>query len=141
MLRSLVGSEMCIRDRLHPAMSSVSRRRAAGAQWGEDVVRVDVEAHLVVRLFRLSHSFHDACKQQLEGAGDQPEACPEELYREVGESLRLSACVAPAPPYSALIPCLLYTSDAADEEDSVDLGGRRIIKKKKTKKNIWRCDV
>eukprot|EP00658_Telonema_sp_P-2_P014738 TRINITY_DN1561_c0_g1_i21.p1 TRINITY_DN1561_c0_g1~~TRINITY_DN1561_c0_g1_i21.p1 ORF type:complete len:157 (-),score=34.71 TRINITY_DN1561_c0_g1_i21:52-522(-) len=34
-------------------------------------------------------------------------------------------------PYSALIPCLLYTSDAADEEDSVDLGGRRIIKKKK----------
>src|SRR5674536_406423 len=30
--------------------------------------------------------------------------------------------------------CLLYTSDAADEEDSVDLGGRRIIKKK-TKKN------
>eukprot|EP00828_Plagiopyla_frontata_P006992 TRINITY_DN131_c0_g1_i2.p1 TRINITY_DN131_c0_g1~~TRINITY_DN131_c0_g1_i2.p1 ORF type:complete len:194 (-),score=45.49 TRINITY_DN131_c0_g1_i2:58-639(-) len=29
------------------------------------------------------------------------------------------------------IICLLYTSDAADEEDSVDLGGRRIIKKKK----------
>ena len=28
-----------------------------------------------------------------------------------------------------LRPCLLYTSDAADEEDSVDLGGRRIIKK------------
>ena len=28
------------------------------------------------------------------------------------------------------VPCLLYTSDAADEEDSVDLGGRRIIKKK-----------
>ena len=33
----------------------------------------------------------------------------------------------------AMLPiyfCLLYTSDAADEEDSVDLGGRRIIKKK-----------
>ena len=27
--------------------------------------------------------------------------------------------------------CLLYTSDAADEEDSGDLGGRRIIEKKK----------
>ena len=25
-------------------------------------------------------------------------------------------------------PCLLYTSDAADERSSVDLGGRRIIK-------------
>src|SRR5664279_525794 len=31
-----------------------------------------------------------------------------------------------AVPYDI---CLLYTSDAADEEDSVDLGGRRIIKK------------
>ena len=30
------------------------------------------------------------------------------------------------------MPCLLYTSDAADERSSVDLGGRRIIKKKKT---------
>ena len=30
----------------------------------------------------------------------------------------------PAPPYF----CLLYTSDAADERSSVDLGGRRIIK-------------
>ena len=28
--------------------------------------------------------------------------------------------------------CLLYTSDAADERSSVDLGGRSIIKKKNT---------
>ena len=32
-------------------------------------------------------------------------------------------------------PCLLYTSDAADERSSVDLGGRRIIKKKQ-KENV-----
>ena len=32
--------------------------------------------------------------------------------------------------------CLLYTSDAADERSSVDLGGRRIIKKKKSAK-LW----
>ena len=31
-------------------------------------------------------------------------------------------------------PCLLYTSDAADERSSVDLGGRRIIKKKNKRK-------
>ena len=31
--------------------------------------------------------------------------------------------------------CLLYTSDAADERSSVDLGGRRIIKKKKIRYN------
>ena len=30
--------------------------------------------------------------------------------------------------------CLLYTSDAADERSSVDLGGRRIINKKTNKK-------
>src|SRR5665648_1299114 len=34
--------------------------------------------------------------------------------------------------------CLLYTSDAADEEDSVDLGGRRIIKKKNITNDIHR---
>ena len=35
-----------------------------------------------------------------------------------------------------LIVCLLYTSDAADERSSVDLGGRRIIKKKKNKYTV-----
>eukprot|EP00656_Telonema_subtile_P012702 TRINITY_DN16406_c0_g1_i1.p1 TRINITY_DN16406_c0_g1~~TRINITY_DN16406_c0_g1_i1.p1 ORF type:complete len:176 (+),score=27.19 TRINITY_DN16406_c0_g1_i1:43-570(+) len=34
--------------------------------------------------------------------------------------------------------CLLYTSDAADEEDSVDLGGCRIIKKKKNEEKTKR---
>ena len=35
------------------------------------------------------------------------------------------------PTYDNYNACLLYTSDAADERSSVDLGGRRIIKKKK----------
>ena len=34
--------------------------------------------------------------------------------------------------------CLLYTSDAADERSSVDLGGRRIIKKKTEKSSVGR---
>ena len=37
--------------------------------------------------------------------------------------------------YDLSAVCLLYTSDAADERSSVDLGGRRIIKKKKHNKN------
>ena len=41
------------------------------------------------------------------------------------ENFVISALVRNAP-----IACLLYTSDAADERSSVDLGGRRIIKKK-----------
>src|SRR5665811_2631368 len=35
----------------------------------------------------------------------------------------------------ALYICLLYTSDAADDLTRVDLGGRRIIKRKKQNKN------
>ena len=34
--------------------------------------------------------------------------------------------------YVRVLRCLLYTSDAADERSRVDLGGRRIIKKKKS---------
>ena len=37
--------------------------------------------------------------------------------------------------------CLLYTSDAADERSSVDLGGRRIIKKKKHKEKTRLYEV
>ena len=51
------------------------------------------------------------------------------LTRILGSDLRKD----PALLFDGL-NCLLYTSDAADEEDSVDLGGRRIIKKKKIKK-------
>eukprot|EP00657_Telonema_sp_P-1_P009171 TRINITY_DN3348_c0_g1_i1.p1 TRINITY_DN3348_c0_g1~~TRINITY_DN3348_c0_g1_i1.p1 ORF type:complete len:130 (-),score=52.88 TRINITY_DN3348_c0_g1_i1:85-474(-) len=37
--------------------------------------------------------------------------------------------------------CLLYTSDAADDLLCVDLGGRRIIKKKKQTINWMRADI
>mgnify|MGYP003380478239 CR=1 FL=1 len=57
-----------------------------------------------------------------------------------GLSLALSDAVfhSPADPATEMLRlgraniCLLYTSDAADERSSVDLGGRRIIKKKTT---------
>src|SRR5678809_1327472 len=35
------------------------------------------------------------------------------------------------PDFERYYFCLLYTSDAADERSSVDLGGRRITKKKR----------
>ena len=44
------------------------------------------------------------------------------------------------PPQATMAPpkpCLLYTSDAADERSSVDLGGRRIIKKKNSGSYRW----
>ena len=43
-----------------------------------------------------------------------------------------------AESIATVYACLLYTSDAADERSSVDLGGRRIITKKNTQKKTNR---
>ena len=75
MLRSLVGSEMCIRDSLRP---------------GHPTLRLNADEALARRSPRQ-----------------------------------------PRPPSQHVSICLLYTSDAADDLPCVDLGGRRIIKKKK----------
>ena len=80
MLRSLVGSEMCIRDSVH-------------------AVRGDENA-----IRKLESEF------RTESGLDHPDL--------VG-----------------LSSCLLYTSDAADDLLCVDLGGRRIIKKKNNATN------
>ena len=80
MLRSLVGSEMCIRDRLKT---------------------------------------HKKIKRGYIGVQIVP--LTEEYAKELGLSSNEG--------------CLLYTSDAADDLLCVDLGGRRIIKKKKQQKS------
>ena len=66
------------------------------------------------------------CIRDSPPAGDGVGGCP--VFRDLDAS-----CGGPARPFalSRPCPCLLYTSDAADERSSVDLGGRRIIKKKK----------
>src|SRR5665648_626423 len=54
---------------------------------------------------------------------------PESRSRKSAQDDKWSFCLTAGtlcPSYQER-PCLLYTSDAADEEDSVDLGGRRII--------------
>ena len=54
----------------------------------------------------------------------------------------LVAAAAAAGMPAVAMTCLLYTSDAADERSSVDLGGRRIIKKKKTNDEVGgRCVI
>ena len=82
MLRSLVGSEMCIRDR------------------GLAVHREDVD-------------LADAARPWAR----RPQAGREDAV--------------------PLAPCLLYTSDAADDLPCVDLGGRRIIKTKMSPKRRY----
>src|SRR5664279_6468384 len=68
-------------------------------------------------------------------AGVDAETSEAVFYPDLDTSSRLVRCSRPIIERLSSETCLLYTSDAADEEDSVDLGGRRIIKKKKKKNN------
>src|SRR5450756_3154080 len=64
--------------------------------------------------------------RRLGGAGGWDYAHPADIMAEIR---------ALTPSYAGITYCLLYTSDAADDLLCVDLGGRRIIKKKKKHKN------
>ena len=55
-------------------------------------------------------------------------------WRTGDDTLAASGRPVSAAGIRARRTCLLYTSAAADERSSVDLGGRRIIKKKKKNK-------
>ena len=61
--------------------------------------------------------------------GKHKKKCLGGQYYGVGESSVYIQQDFQSDVLTILTTCLLYTSDAADEEDSVDLGGRRIIKK------------
>eukprot|EP00658_Telonema_sp_P-2_P051345 TRINITY_DN39402_c0_g1_i1.p1 TRINITY_DN39402_c0_g1~~TRINITY_DN39402_c0_g1_i1.p1 ORF type:complete len:113 (-),score=37.53 TRINITY_DN39402_c0_g1_i1:67-405(-) len=72
----------------------------------------------------------DRKTQHIEITADHRLACTSRATARIAQGVKES-CL---PVFEAMergCSCLLYTSDAADEEDSVDLGGRRIIKKKK----------
>ena len=74
-----------------------------------------------------SRGLGDVYKRQVQlgrhhGAGGRQAALQVLVQFELGQ-----------PQPDVVTGCLLYTSDAADERSSVDLGGRRIIKKKNKK--------
>ena len=69
-------------------------------------------------------------------AEEQVHKIGQELHDNIGQQIAAIAYQASVlevkiNEVDSNITCLLYTSDAADERSSVDLGGRRIIKKKK----------
>ena len=71
-----------------------------------------------------SRGLGDVYKRQGEGLGPDGLDRPSQGRRG---AVKVAAKAATDGPVDG---CLLYTSDAADERSSVDLGGRRIIKKK-----------
>ena len=70
---------------------------------------------------------HDCVKQIRKLLGTKKVGHTGTLDPDVTGTLPIA--IGSATRFIQYLPCLLYTSDAADEEDSVDLGGRRIIKK------------
>ena len=69
------------------------------------------------------YMFGAAGREHMEKYGSTPEH-----FAKIGEKNHRHSA---NNPYAQFQDCLLYTSDAADERSSVDLGGRRSIKKKK----------
>ena len=87
------------------------------------VLFVFFQAEDVIRDLVRSRGLGDVYKRQIDGrmgeGGGQVLRTSLSLAALTGQPFRLTHVRA----------CLLYTSDAADERSSVDLGGRRIIKK------------
>eukprot|EP00658_Telonema_sp_P-2_P013897 TRINITY_DN15269_c0_g1_i1.p1 TRINITY_DN15269_c0_g1~~TRINITY_DN15269_c0_g1_i1.p1 ORF type:complete len:490 (-),score=157.99 TRINITY_DN15269_c0_g1_i1:57-1526(-) len=99
--------------------------------WREGVLIMD-EVDVLLHPLRSELNFPIGLKHPIDFAGPRWHL-PIHILDGIYYHTRRTTCTpldatTDAPPAN---PCLLYTSDAADEEDSVDLGGRRIIKKKK----------
>ena len=73
-----------------------------------------------------SRGLGDVYKRQLQHLRDMGAEFAKQ-FPKIAARLRMDG-IEVGDPYI----CLLYTSDAADERSSVDLGGRRIIKQKTT---------
>eukprot|EP00658_Telonema_sp_P-2_P083667 TRINITY_DN9123_c0_g1_i1.p1 TRINITY_DN9123_c0_g1~~TRINITY_DN9123_c0_g1_i1.p1 ORF type:complete len:278 (-),score=92.46 TRINITY_DN9123_c0_g1_i1:37-870(-) len=109
--------------------------------WSGSVTARRKRQELFVKAFEAAVAQLHLYNKGFAAAGGEVEALELALVKEIGGQLQnevvLNAAYhagmdeAEKIESSRELTCLLYTSDAADEEDSVDLGGRRIIKKKK----------
>ena len=114
-----MGSEMCIRDRV-PGAQIIAEKEGVAALEERQQRRRGNRGHI--------HTRHEVDEVIL---GD--DIAVRIAVRAVNRAMdledeRTSGC---SLVNRQVQVCLLYTSDAADERSSVDLGGRRVFKKKK----------
>eukprot|EP00658_Telonema_sp_P-2_P058054 TRINITY_DN46486_c0_g1_i1.p1 TRINITY_DN46486_c0_g1~~TRINITY_DN46486_c0_g1_i1.p1 ORF type:complete len:153 (+),score=47.83 TRINITY_DN46486_c0_g1_i1:51-461(+) len=136
MLRSLVGSEMCIRDRW------MNFLRLVASEEGKQIIPFVGGDSGLEKLFRVpptcvnEEEFRANLRDeyQLRKVLLYPFFFAQLLFHHASRqtylkpaTLDVKAAQAAYESYFKQTSCLLYTSDAADEEDSVDLGGRRIV--------------
>eukprot|EP00658_Telonema_sp_P-2_P046580 TRINITY_DN3481_c0_g1_i4.p1 TRINITY_DN3481_c0_g1~~TRINITY_DN3481_c0_g1_i4.p1 ORF type:complete len:168 (+),score=66.32 TRINITY_DN3481_c0_g1_i4:46-504(+) len=135
MLRSLVGSEMCIRDRVSTQSTGTADPSTmfeeSPEESREEISRLRSQLKATSRMLETRVLEESATHGCLGDSVKSLKSVPPEVLQEDLRRVQSSDDYDNASCYYS---CLLYTSDAADEEDSVDLGGRRIIKKKKKKR-------
>ena len=88
-----------------------------------------VQAEDGIRDLVRSRGLGDVYKRQVFNLHQKPEL---PVFKTLAEWTGLEPAT---PGVTGRYSCLLYTSDAADERSSVDLGGRRILKKKQKEHN------
>eukprot|EP00658_Telonema_sp_P-2_P044666 TRINITY_DN32556_c0_g1_i1.p1 TRINITY_DN32556_c0_g1~~TRINITY_DN32556_c0_g1_i1.p1 ORF type:complete len:159 (+),score=42.34 TRINITY_DN32556_c0_g1_i1:46-477(+) len=143
MLRSLVGSEMCIRDSFWMTDENSFRRtprdcsrRAAGTTCmmsDEDEASMRASNGAITVVFPCPMII--CSTRESPAAWESTNAWTNSTCRarsrnpdRNSNSKNLGSSAYPSPSsWMLMYACLLYTSDAADEEDSVDLRGRRIF--------------
>eukprot|EP00831_Metopus_contortus_P048274 TRINITY_DN39281_c0_g1_i1.p1 TRINITY_DN39281_c0_g1~~TRINITY_DN39281_c0_g1_i1.p1 ORF type:complete len:159 (-),score=47.55 TRINITY_DN39281_c0_g1_i1:64-540(-) len=157
MQRGLVGSEMCIRDRYQrrvhgdiqnpishkytPYYSNIkdraSKKNGALLQSAKEILHAEkiekpmellpprpIPSGKYPSLIALKYlEEQEKLNRLLKGSG----ANQKKLHLSMEANQRLVL---------GMVSCLLYTSDAADDTPCVDLGGLRIIKKKKSVTNF-----
>ena len=88
------------------------------------VVRFFFQAEDGIRDLVRSRGLGDVYKRQMQQKGESLRQAVKDYHAKADGQCHIDVS------FHLIISCLLYTCDAADERSSVDLGGRRIIKKK-----------
>ena len=98
-------------------------RQAVGRGAGKVARQLEPLDHVVHEPFGVGHAFLD----------ENERPSPQVFWHvEVGRGhVEIVLAGRAAVVNGQVVSCLLYTSDAADERSSVDLGGRRILKKQR----------
>eukprot|EP00658_Telonema_sp_P-2_P049851 TRINITY_DN37945_c0_g1_i2.p1 TRINITY_DN37945_c0_g1~~TRINITY_DN37945_c0_g1_i2.p1 ORF type:complete len:157 (-),score=29.32 TRINITY_DN37945_c0_g1_i2:86-556(-) len=156
MLRSLVGSEMCIRDSVvfTPSVWEMNFVDMTAYDHSRDVSEGVLALHALfprAKIVVINQHYHHT---PVLHPGQQRARFPGAVCRTPSVVARYRDGVLCGISNHSMAAyqreskvamrkgsfCLLYTSDAADEEDSVDLGGRRIIKKKNRNGEMARAE-
>eukprot|EP00831_Metopus_contortus_P025650 TRINITY_DN22045_c0_g1_i2.p3 TRINITY_DN22045_c0_g1~~TRINITY_DN22045_c0_g1_i2.p3 ORF type:complete len:126 (-),score=38.54 TRINITY_DN22045_c0_g1_i2:95-472(-) len=123
MQRGLVGSEMCIRDRAHAVVQVLTAVQSIFKDILPCIDSYDELEKLIHKIIDLTPI--EILKKLMLNMMDNAR----KIYKDI---LAFLAALKENDFYKfGYNVCLLYTSDAADDTPCVDLGGRRIIKKKK----------